>query len=542
MRYSILDRPPWQVTLILGVQHFLVFIGSTVGVVAITVPPMGASRDDVALATSTLFFVSGIITLIQTFVGDRLPAVQGGAFAYVQPVAAVTAIVKARGGWTPLPDGTDPARFAATMREVSGACIVAGVAVAAIAASGLLRVCLRVISPLVIAASIAAVGFTNYAVGVPAMADCWSVSVPTLAMILLFTLHLRHVRLPLWRGVSAPIFETVPVVLALCVVWSGAGIATAAGAWRGAPPETVSACATSADVIARAPWVRLPLPGAFGTPTFSAESIFIVMGAALTTALQSLGDYYLVSRVTGAPVPPPAVVERAVVVQGLTSVLAGVFPTTSGSTVYNENAAMIAVTRVGARVVVQVSAVVSIAMALLPKVSAALASIPSAMVGGLLVVLCSTVAGLALGMLEFVDMNSPRSVIVVGVSIYSGLSVAALAHDPRYAGTGGPVATTSPTVNAISNSVLKSGAVVALIVSLLLDATAPATPAERGLVAWHAHHDDAAAWWRVPELLAVYGLPFGISKKVGEARLKAGQWLQRRLRKGGCGGGGDGTV
>ena len=97
-------------------------------------------------------------------------------------------------------------------------------------------------------------------------------------------------------------------------------------------------------------------------------------------------------------------------------------------------------------------------------------------------------------------------------------------------------------MNAISNSVLKSGAVVALIVSLLLDATAPATPAERGLVAWHAHHDDAAAWWRVPELLAVYGLPFGISKKVGEARLKAGQWLQRRLRKGGCGGGGDGTV
>lgn len=513
------------------------------GVVVITVPPMGASRDDVALAISTLFFVSGIITLIQTFVGDRLPAVQGGAFAYVQPVAAVTAIVKARGGWTPLPDGTDPARFAATMREVSGACIVAGVAVAAIAASGLLRVCLRFISPLVVAASIAAVGFTNYTVGVPAMADCWSVSVPTLAMILLFTLHLRHVRLPLWRGVSAPIFETVPVVLALFVVWSGAGIATAAGAWRGASPETVAACATPVDVIARAPWVRLPLPGAFGTPTFSAESILIVMGAGLTTALQSLGDYYLVSRVAGAPVPPTAVVERAVVLQGLTSVLAGVFPTTSGSTVYNENAAMIAVTRVGARVVVQVSAVVGIVIALLPKVSAALASIPSAMVGGLLVVLCSTVAGLALGMLEFVDMNSPRSVIVVGVSIYSGLSVAAFAHDPRYAGTGGPVTTTSPTVNAMANSVLKSGAVVALIVSLLLDATAPATPAERGLVPWHAHHDDAAAWWRVPELVAVYGLPFGVSTKVGEARLKAGQWVRRRLRlrKGG-GGGADGTV
>lgn len=36
---------------------------------------------DLANVICTLFFVSGLITLIQTFVGDRLPIIQGGRWA-----------------------------------------------------------------------------------------------------------------------------------------------------------------------------------------------------------------------------------------------------------------------------------------------------------------------------------------------------------------------------------------------------------------------------------------------------------------------------
>lgn len=529
VRYSILDRPPWYETAILGLQHFLVFIGSTVSMCYISIPPMGGSREDVGNVIATLFFVSGIITLLQTVVGDRLPAVQGGTFAYLSPVAAVTAIVKARGGWSPRPDGTDPERFAATMREVSGACIAAGAIVAGIAASGFLRICLKFISPLVVGSSIAAVGFTLYAAGVPAMAGCWPLSFPMLFFIMLFTLYLRRVRIPVWSGVWLPIFEATPVVLALFLVWAGAGVATAAGAWRNASPDTQAACATSSALIVHAPWVRVPYPGMYGRPTFSAASVVVVLGGAFTAALQSLGDYYLVARASGAPVPPPAVVERAVFVQGLTSLLAGAFPTATGSTVYNENAATLVITRVGARVVVQASAVIAIVIALLPKATAALASIPSAAVAGLFVALFATVSGMGLNLLQFVDMNSARNVMIGGVSIYLSLSVPAFADDPRYAATGGPVATSNVGFNAVCNSLLKAGSVIALIVSLVLDATAPATPAERGLAAWHARHDDAAAWWRVPDLAAVYALPFGVSARVGEARLAAERWVGQRL-------------
>ena len=505
------------------------FIGSTVSIIFLTIEPMGGNKEDVARAISTLFFVSGIITLVQTVVGDRLPAVQGGTFAYIQPIAAVTALVKARGGWTPLPDGSDPQRYAATMREVSGACILAGAIVAAIAASGLLRVCLAYISPLVVGSAIAAVGFTLYTAGVPTMAGCWPVSAPTLGLILLFTLYLRKVRLPVWKGVSLPIFEATPIVLTLVLVWAGAGIATAAGAWRNAPEDTLKACATSSEAIARAPWVRLPYPGAFGAPTFSVASTVVVLGGGINAALQSLGDYYLVARASGAPVPPPAVVERAVIVQGLTSLLAGAFPTGTGSTVYNENAAVLAVTRVGSRVVIQASAVVAIIVALLPKLTAAIATIPSATVAGLFTAMFSTVAGMGLSMLQYIDMSSTRNVMIVGVSIYCALSVPAYAGDARFAANGGPVNTPSSAVNAMLNALLKSGSVITLILSLVLDATAPATPGERGLAAWHAQHDDAAAWWRVPSLVDVYGLPFGVSVRLGEARLRARAWVRRRL-------------
>lgn len=52
--------------------------------------------------------------------------------------------------------------------------------------------------------------------------------------------------------------------------------------------------------------------------------------------VESLGDYFAAADTTGAPVPPPGVISRAVALQGATCALAGVWGTTSGTTAYNE--------------------------------------------------------------------------------------------------------------------------------------------------------------------------------------------------------------
>ena len=40
------------------------------------VPAFGGTEDDKARVISTIFFISGVVTLLQTVLGDRLPIIQ----------------------------------------------------------------------------------------------------------------------------------------------------------------------------------------------------------------------------------------------------------------------------------------------------------------------------------------------------------------------------------------------------------------------------------------------------------------------------------
>ena len=42
----------------------------------LVVPAMGGTPEDLAAVIGTIFFISGIITLLQTIAGDRLPIIQ----------------------------------------------------------------------------------------------------------------------------------------------------------------------------------------------------------------------------------------------------------------------------------------------------------------------------------------------------------------------------------------------------------------------------------------------------------------------------------
>ena len=143
-------------------------------------PAMGATKQDTARLVSTIFFASGLITLLQTFFGDRLPIIQGGSFAYIAPVLAIARDVQNRPGtsWkaTPFEGETtiDHARFLATIREVSGAVIASSLLIFLIAFTGVLGFILPLISPITVAANIAVVGLALYSSGIPAASACWS--------------------------------------------------------------------------------------------------------------------------------------------------------------------------------------------------------------------------------------------------------------------------------------------------------------------------------------------------------------------------------
>ena len=70
--YGIDDVPPLWETFALGFQHYLTMFGSTVAIPLLLAEPLGlnleveADRLQLALLIGTMFFVSGITTILQT--------------------------------------------------------------------------------------------------------------------------------------------------------------------------------------------------------------------------------------------------------------------------------------------------------------------------------------------------------------------------------------------------------------------------------------------------------------------------------------------
>lgn len=107
--------------LLLGFQHYIVMLGTTVLIASTLVPQMGGShvsvtvlwilrlmkrfcyfgmsiywfccyillQRDKARVIQTLLFMSGVNTLLQTWFGSRLPTVMGASFAFFLPVMSI---------------------------------------------------------------------------------------------------------------------------------------------------------------------------------------------------------------------------------------------------------------------------------------------------------------------------------------------------------------------------------------------------------------------------------------------------------------------
>ena len=99
--YGIDDKPPVFETGVLGLQHYLTMFGSTLAIPLLLAPAFGIS-DPVELGwlIATMFFVSGITTLLQTTWGNRLPIGQGGTFSFLAPTIAICGMAAlSNAGW-----------------------------------------------------------------------------------------------------------------------------------------------------------------------------------------------------------------------------------------------------------------------------------------------------------------------------------------------------------------------------------------------------------------------------------------------------------
>eukprot|EP00249_Psilotum_nudum_P005972 c19368_g1_i1 orf=386-1966(-) len=498
--YCITSPPPWPQAIILGFQHYFVVLGTSVLIPTILVPQMGGDNDEKVRVIQTLLFVAGINTLLQTLFGTCLPAIIGGSYAFIVPTLTIIYSDKLQA----IED--NHVRFLHTMRAIQGALIASSSVQIVLGFSGLWGILSRFLSPLSAAPLITMVALGLYELGFPGVGKCVEIGIPQLIALVIVSQYLKNV-----KAGKIQIFERFSVLITVAIIWFYAYLLTVGGAYRHSPSLTQIHCRTDrSGLVQAAPWLRIPYPLQWGSPTFDAAHTFGMMSSVLVSLIESTGGFFAVSRFASATPPPPFVLSRGIGWQGIGILIDGMFGTVNGSTVSIENAGLLGLTRVGSRRVAQIAAGFMIFFSLFGKFGAIFASVPGPIVAALFCVLFAKVVACGISFFQFVNMNHSRSMFIVGYSIFLGLSVPQYFNEFARSAGHGPVHTDSHWFNDILFVIFTSSATVAFIVAVFLDNTLHVREAkkDRGMPWWSKFR----TWKGDNRNEEFYSLPFNLNK------------------------------
>ncbi|XP_009675872.1 solute carrier family 23 member 1 [Struthio camelus] len=525
LAYTVTDVPPWYLCILLGIQHFLTAMGGLVAIPLILSKELCLQHDLLTQShlISTIFFVSGICTLLQVFFGVRLPIIQGGTFAFLTPTLAMLSLPKWKcPAWTQNATRVNASSpefievWQTRMREVQGAIIVASCFQIFVGFSGLIGFLMRFIGPLTIAPTITLVALPLFDSAGDDAGQHWGISFMTIAFIVLFSQYLKDVPVPLLsyqKGKKCHfskiyLFQIFPVLLGLSLSWLLCYVLTVTDVLPADPAGYghLARTDTRGDVLSQAPWFRFPYPGQWGVPTVSLAGIFGIIAGVISSMLESLGDYYACARLSGAPPPPKHAINRGIGVEGIGCLLAGAWGTGNGTTSYSENVGALGITKVGSRMVIVAGGCAMLLSGLFGKVGAMFASIPTPVIGGMFLVMFGVITAVGVSNLQYTDMNSSRNIFIFGFAVFAGLTI------PTWASkNSGLLETGIIQLDQVIQVLLTTGMFVGGFLGFLLDNTIPGTQEERGLLAWKQSQKEEGDNSQL--VSNVYDLPFGIGTK-----------------------------
>ncbi|KAF5747321.1 putative purine permease [Tripterygium wilfordii] len=534
LRCGLRENPGFVPLMYYGMQHYLSLAGSLIFIPLIIVPAMDGTDKDTATVISTMLLVSGITTILHSYFGTRLPLVQGSSFVYLAPALVIINAKDYR--------NLSGHKFRHIMRELQGAIIVGSIFQCILGFTGLMSLILRLINPVVVAPTVAAIGLAFFSYGFPQAGNCVEISIPEILLVLIFTLYLRGVSIFGHR-----LFRVYAVPLSVMITWIYAFFLTAGGAYdyKDCSPDipssnilidscrnhsyTMKHCRTDVSNAWRtAAWVRIPYPLQWGVPVFHFRTSIIMIIVSLVASVDSVGVYHSASLLVTSKPPTPGIVSRGIALEGFCSLLAGIWGSGTGSTTLTENVHTINITKVANRRAVELGAAMLILFSFVGKIGAILASIPLALAAAILCFIWALIVALGLSNLQYTQAASFRNITIVGVSLFLGLSIPAYIQQydpetslilPSYfvsyaAASSGPVHTGSKQLDFAINGLLSLNMVVALLVAFVLDNTVPGSRQERGVYIW-SHAEDMAT---DPSLHEDYSLPAKVSRFFCRAR------------------------
>ncbi len=386
--------------LILGLQHMFAMFGAT-----ILVPILVNSYFQEAcgegltkgLTVSVTLFCAGFGTLFfHVCAKMKVPAFLGSSFAFLGGFSTVANL--SNGMYANMPANEKVA-------YACGGIVIAGllylVLALVIRLAGVKRV-MRFLPPVVTGPVIICIGLSLASSAISNASKNWLLAVIALAVIIIFNI---------W---GKGMFKIIPILMGVVIAYGAALIMNACGLTN---PDG-SAILDFAS-IGTAGWIGVP---AFQICKFDLTAILVMAPIAIATMMEHVGDISAISATVGENYLADPGLHRTLMGDGLATSIAG-FVGGPANTTYGENTGVLELSRVFDPRVIRIAAVFALIISFIPKVSAIIGTMPSAIIGGVSFMLYGMISAIGVRNVveNKVDLTKSRNLIIVGVIFVCGL-------------------------------------------------------------------------------------------------------------------------
>ncbi|MEA1883397.1 MAG: uracil-xanthine permease family protein [Thermotogota bacterium] len=377
--------------LLLGLQHTFTMFGATVLVPYLTGVPV-----NVAL------FAAGVATLLfHLITKGKVPIFLGSSFAYIAPMIAVTLYYINEGAtqYGSLQDAINTGMDITPMLAyATGGIVIAG------AVKFLFGLIVRVVGvekivkhfpPVVSGTTVLIIGIILSPVAIDMASSNWPIALCALVAALIARLYFKG------------FYKIIPVIIGIL---TGYMVALVTGN-------------VNLTGFADAGWLALPN---FYLPKFSLHAISLIVPVALAAAVESIADVYAVSAVAEKKFYEDPGIDKTLMGDGIGTMLGG-FVGAPAYTTYSENTGVLAITKVYNPVVMRIAAVIAIILSFVPKVGFIISSIPTAVMGGIEILLFGMIA--AVGLKTLVDNQvkvDGKNLVIIAIMLVLSLGGAKL--------------------------------------------------------------------------------------------------------------------
>lgn len=173
------------------------------------------------------------------------------------------------------------------------------------------------------------------------------------------------------------------------------------------------------DAISAAPWFAVPK---FTFPQWNWEAVLFIVPVAIAPAIEHFGDVLAISSVTGKNFLKDPGVHRTMLGDGLATTLASCLGGPPNTT-YSEVTGAVTLTRAFNPAIMTWAAITAILLAFIAKLGACLQSIPTPVMGGIMILLFGaiTVVGINTLVRAGEDLMEARNLAIVAVILVFGI-------------------------------------------------------------------------------------------------------------------------